>query len=46
MENNIKLPKNFFSVEREIITAEEALKNVIPVDWDSIAESCQDSEDQ
>ena len=46
MEKNIRLPKDFFSVEREIITAEEALKDVIPVDWDSILENREDSEEQ
>ena len=46
VEKNIRLPKDFFSVEREIITVEEALKDVIPVDWDSILENWEDSEDQ
>ena len=46
IKTNEILPKDFFSVEREIITAEEALKDVIPVDWDSILENWQDSEEQ
>ena len=46
VKKNIRLPKDFFSVEREIITAEEALKDVIPVDWDSILENWEDSEEQ
>ena len=46
IKTNEILPKDFFSVERDIISAEEALKDVIPVDWDSILENWEDSEEQ
>ena len=46
IKTNEILPKGFFEVANNIITAEEALKDVIPVDWDSILENWQDSEDQ
>ena len=47
MDNNIiKLPKGFFSIPREIITAEEAMKDVIPVNWDDILKDWKDSDKQ
>jgi len=47
VEDNIKkLPKGFFSVDRKVITAEEALKDVIPIDWDYILKDWVDDESQ
>lgn len=47
MDNNIiKLPKGFFSIPREIITAEEAMKDVIPVNWDDILKDWKDNDKQ
>ena len=40
------LPKGFFSVANNIITAEEALKDVIPVDWDYALKDWVDDESQ
>lgn len=33
-KNKIKLPKDFFSISRPTITTKEALKNVIPIEWE------------
>ena len=47
VDNNIiKLPKGFFSIPRKIITAEEAMKDVIPVNWDDILKDWKDSDKQ
>ncbi len=47
MDNNIKkLPKGFFSVAREVITADDALKDVIPIDWDYALKDWADDESQ
>lgn len=40
------LPKGFFSVVREVITPEEALKDVIPVDWDYALKDWVEDESQ
>ena len=38
--------EGFFSIPRKIITAEEALKDVIPVDWDYALKDWVDDESQ
>ena len=32
-DRNIKFPKNFFNIKREVISSKEALKDVVPVNW-------------
>lgn len=46
IKTNEILPKGFFSVANNIITAEEALKDVIPVDWDYVLKDWVDDESQ
>lgn len=46
IKTNEILPKGFFSVANNIITAEEALKDVIPVDWDYALKDWVDDESQ
>lgn len=40
------IPKGFFSKTLEIITTKDALKGVIPVDWDKVFKERKDSNNQ
>lgn len=40
------LPEGFFNIPRPIITSEEALKDVIPIDWDDMIVKKEDKEDK
>lgn len=40
------IPKNFFNVPRKIITSKEALKDVIPVNWNDISKSRKNEKNQ
>ena len=48
MENNKKniIPKGFFSLPRKIISTKEALKDVIPVNWDDVLKGRKDNKNQ
>ncbi len=48
MKENKKsiIPKNFFNIPRKIITSNEALKDVIPVDWNDILKSRKSNKNQ
>lgn len=40
------IPKNFFSTIREVITTKEALKDVIPVDWNNALKERKENKNQ
>ncbi len=44
-KNNI-IPKNFFNVPRKVTTSKEALKDVIPVNWNEVLKSRKSNENQ
>ena len=46
MEKKEIIPKGFFSTVRNIITTKEALKDVIPVNWDETLKGRKNSKEQ
>ena len=36
MDKIIRFPKGFFEIPRKTITSTEAMKDVVPVDWENI----------
>jgi len=48
MENKKKsvIPKGFFNAPRKIVTSNEALKDVIPVNWNQVLKSRKENKNQ
>lgn len=45
-EKNVIIPRGFFSTIRDVITNKEALKDVIPINWNEASEPREDNEKQ
>ena len=40
------LPKDFFSIVRNLITPKEALKDVVPVNWEEVLKDRKENDEQ
>lgn len=40
------LPKDFFSIVRNLITSKEALKDVVPVNWEEVLKDRKENDEQ